>query len=134
MELELLTVVRAAPGRQIGLAADGDARIVWDNVVIRVPVFDLPHLAALLDLWWAEEELPLLRRGYYRLLPSPDGGVQLWIQQIGLLLSREELRTLTQLTSAAAEELCRPLCRQHKPHGSGYRQLVAARRGVNRHN
>jgi hypothetical protein len=135
MDLDLVIVVRAAPGRQIGLAADGDLRLVWDNVAIRLPVYDLPHLAVLLDTWFVEEELPLLRRGYYRLMPGLEGGVQLWIQNTGLLLSREDLRTLATLITAAADELCRPLCRRHnKPHGAGYRQLVASRRGVNRHN
>lgn len=135
MEWELATIVRAAPGRLIGLANDGDLRLVWDNATIRLPVFDLPHLAALLDAWYAEEELPQLRRGYYCLLHSPDGGVQLWLHTAGLLLSREDLRVLTGLVSAAAAELCLPLCRQPSaPFGLGYRPLTAPPPGGHRHN
>ncbi|NJN17553.1 MAG: hypothetical protein HC822_15410 [Oscillochloris sp.] len=124
MNLELVTVVRAAPGRMIGMARDGELRLVWDNSAIRLPVFDLPHLATVLDAWHADEEPPLLRRGYYRMMHSPDGAIQLWLQGAGLLLSREDLRMLTALISEAADELCRPLCRQRStPLGLGYRPL-----------
>jgi hypothetical protein len=124
MESGLATIVGATPDRLIGLAADGMLRLVWDTAVLRLPAYDLPHLAAVLDAWHMEEEPPGLRRGYYRLLHSPDGGVQLWLCGIGLLLSREDLRVLTALVVAAAGELCVPLCRQpHTPFGLGYRPL-----------
>lgn len=124
MESDLTTIVSAAPGRCIGLAPDGSLRLVWDNASLRMPIFDLPHLAAALDTWCAEEEPPQLRRGYYRLMHSPDGGIQLWLNNAGLLLSREELRVLATLVAAAADELCSPLCRQpHTPFGLGYRRM-----------
>lgn len=130
MESDLATIVSAAPGRLIGLASDGTPRLVWDTATLRIPTYDLPHLAAILDAWCADEEPPGVRRGYYRLLHGPDGGVQLWLRGIGLLLSREDLRVLTTLVSAAADELCGPLCRQPRtPFGPGYRRLIAPRPG-----
>lgn len=135
MELELTTVAKAAPDRLIGLAPDGTPRLVWDAAVLRIPAHDLPHLAAALDLWCSDEEPAEVRRGYYRLLHSPDGGVQLWLHGIGLLLSRSDLRMLLALLTAAAGELCAPLCRQPRtPFGLGYRRLSAARPGPNSQN
>lgn len=126
METHLATVACVAPGRLIGLAPDGDLRLVWDAATFRLPIYDLPHLAATLDEWCAEEELPALRRGYYRLCQGSDGGVQLWLHNAGLLLSREELRVLTTLVATASRELCAPLCRQPRlPFGTGYRRLAA---------
>ncbi|NTW03165.1 MAG: hypothetical protein HGA19_18115 [Oscillochloris sp.] len=135
MDWELATIVRAAPGRLIGLAHDGDVRLVWDNATVRLPVFDMPHLAVVLDAWCADEEPPLVRRGYYRLMHSPEGGVHLWLRNTGLLLSREDLRVLTSMVSAAADELCRPLCRQHSdPLGLGYRPMTASAPSTHRQN
>ncbi|NTU78859.1 MAG: hypothetical protein HGA45_05555 [Chloroflexales bacterium] len=135
MESELATIVKAAPDRLIGLAPDGTPRLVWDTATLRVPAYDLPHLAAVLDAWCVEEEPPGLRRGYYRLVHGPDGGVQLWLRGVGLLLSREDLRVLTSLVAAAADELCGPMCRQPRtPFGLGYRRLRAPRLGPHRQN
>ncbi|NTV65729.1 MAG: hypothetical protein HGA65_19655 [Oscillochloris sp.] len=135
MESDLATIIQAAPGRLLGLAHDGDVRLVWDNATIRLPVFDMPHLAALLDSWEREEELPLLRRGYYRIARSPEGQIQLWINRTGLLLSREELRILTGMVATATHELCQPLCRQPAtPFGLGYRRLTVTPRHRDRHN
>lgn len=126
MDAQLATVAIIAPGRLIGLAPDGDLRLVWDATTFRLPIYDLPHLAAVLDEWCAEEELPMLRRGYYRLLLQPDGGVQLWLNNGGLLLSREEVRILVRLVEEAEQELCAPLCCQQRlPFGIGYRRLAA---------
>lgn len=126
METELATIARVAPGRLIGLAPDGALRLVWDSASFRIPTYDLPHLAAAIDAWCAEEEPPALRRGYYRLCHGPEGGVQLWLNGAGIMLSREELRTLSALVEAAAGELCVPLCRQPRlPFGLGYRPLSA---------
>jgi len=135
MEWGLATIVRAGPGRLIGVAHDGDVRLVWDNATVRLPVFDMPHLAALLDAWCREEELPQLRRGYYRLTHGPDGDVQLWLNSTGLALSRADLQVLRNLVAAAADELCAPLCQQPRaPFGLGYRPLVVAPRGRDRQN
>lgn len=135
METELATVARVAPGRLIGLAPDGTLRLVWDSAAFRIPAYDLPHLAAAIDAWCAEEEPPGLRRGYYRLCHSPEGGVQLWLNGAGLLLSRDDLRTMGALVEAAAEELCAPLCRQPRlPFGLGYRPLRAPEPGGHRQN
>lgn len=133
--MELTTITQVAPGRLIGIAPDGDLRLVWDYTTIRIPLFDLPHLAALLDLWLLEEEPPLLRRGYYRLTHSPEGGYQLWLHTAGLWLSHQDMHTLTTLVNAVAEELCRPLCRQPKaPFGLGYRKFIASPRKGHNHN
>jgi hypothetical protein len=133
--MELVAIVRAGPGRLTGLAPNGDLRLVWDNASVTIPAFDLPHLAAILDAWCAEEEPPLLRRGYYRLMHSPEGGVQLWLHNTGLLLSREELRVLTGLVSATSDELCRPLCEQSRTTiGLGFRDLVTPLPGPDRQN
>ncbi|MCS6939951.1 MAG: hypothetical protein RMJ55_11405 [Roseiflexaceae bacterium] len=131
--MELTTITQVAPGRLIGLAPDGDLRLVWDYTTIRIPLFDLPHLAALLDLWLLEEEPPQLRRGYYRLTHSPEGGYQLWLHNAGLWLSHQDIHTLTTLVNTVVEELCRPICRQPKaPFGLGYRKLIASpRKGHN---
>lgn len=135
MESELATVAHAAPGRLIGLAPDGSLRLVWGEAAFRLGVYDLPHLAAALDAWCEEEEPQALRRGYYRLCHSPDGGLQLWMRGAGLLLSREELRALVALVEEAAQALCAPLCRQPRsPLGLGYSRLVAPTRGTNRQN
>ncbi len=126
MDPHLATVAIAAPGRLIGVAPDGDLRLVWDAATFRLPIYDLPHLAAALDEWCEEEEPPFLRRGYYRLTHSADGAIQLWLHNGGILLSREEVRTLARLVETAAQELCAPLCRQQRlPFGLGYRRLTA---------
>lgn len=126
MDPEIATIANAGPGRLIGLALDGSLRLVWGEAAFRLPIYDLPHLAGALDAWCAEEEPPALRRGYYRLCHSPDGGVQLWLGAAGLLLSREDLRALAAMVEAAADELCSPLCRQPRsPLGLGYRRMAA---------
>lgn len=135
MESELTTVATAAPGRLIGLAPDGALRLVWGDAAIRLPAYDLPHLGAVIDAWCADEEPPGLRRGYYRLCHGPDGGVQLWLNGVGLLLSREDLRVLGALVEAAASELLTPFCRQRRaPLGLGYRPLRAPAAGQDRQN
>lgn len=135
MESEFATIVRAAPGRLIGLGHDGALRLVWDHAAVRLPAFDLPHLAAALDEWHRDEELATLRRGYYRLTRDTAGGVQLWLHSVGLMLSREELRVFASLVSAAANELCRPMCRQRgSPLGLGYRPMVARTGEIDRQN
>lgn len=135
MELELTPVATAAPDRLIGLAPDGTPRLVWDTAVLRFPAHDLPHLAVVLDSWCSDEEPLEVRRGYYRLFHSSDGGVQLWLHGVGLLLSRSDLRMLLGLVIAATGELCAPLCRQPRtPFGLGYRRLSAPRPGANSQN
>lgn len=135
MDTELATVAFAAPGRLIGLAPDGALRLVWGEAAFRLAAFDLPHLAAAIDAWHAEEEPPGLRRGYYRLAHSPEGSIQLWLNGAGLLLSREDLRVLSALVEAASAELCAPLCRQPRtPFGLGYRTLTAPAPGEHRQN
>lgn len=135
MESELTTVAHAAPGRLIGLAADGALRLVWDNAAFRIPIYELPHLVAAIDAWCADEEPPGLRRGYYRLCHGPEGGVQLWLNGAGLLLSREDLRALAALVERAEAELCSPLCRQPRlPFGLGYRPMRMAAPGRDRQN
>jgi hypothetical protein len=135
MDSELTTVALAAPGRLIGAAADGTLRLVWGEAAFRLPIYDLPHLAAAIDAWCADEEPPPLRRGYYRVCHSPEGGVQLWMSGAGLLLSRDELRTLGALVEEAARELCVPLCRQPRlPFGLGYRPMQAPVPGPHRFN
>lgn len=125
----IATIVQVAPGRLIGLAEDGDMRLIWDNAAIRLPMFDLSHLATLLEAWAMEEELPFLRRGYYRLVHSADGQIQLWLNGTGLALSRDDLRSLTAMVTAASDELGQPLCRQpHSPLGLGYRPLTVTPR------
>lgn len=135
MEPELTTIAQSAPGRLLVLAPNGAIQLVWDNATIRLPIFELAHLAAVLDAWCADEEPPLIRRGYYRLLHSPTGGVQLWLNTTGLLLSREDLRALASLIAAASAEVASPLCRQQRtPFGLGYRRLGPASHGADRHN
>lgn len=135
MDTELATIVHSGPGRLIGLAHDGSLRLVWGDAAFRLPVYDLPHLAAALDAWLADEEPPLIRRGYYRLCHSNEGGVQLWLGGAGLLLSRDDLRALAALVEAAAGELCAPICRQSRtPIGLGYRALTAPAPGPHRQN
>lgn len=135
MYADLATIAHSGPGRMIGLASDGSLRLIWGDAAVRLPVYDLPHLAATLDAWWADEEPPAIRRGYYRLCHSPDGGVQLWLGAAGLMLSREDLRALTAMVEAAAQELCEPLCRQPRtPLGLGYRPLPAPALGPHRLN
>lgn len=135
MDPELATIVSAGPGRLLGLAPDGSLRLVWGEAAFRLPVYDLPHLAAALDAWCADEEPPALRRGYYRLCHSPEGGVQLWLGAAGLLLSRDDMRALAALVEAAAQELCSPLCRQPRsPLGLGYRRVGAPAPGPHRQN
>lgn len=135
MHAELATVAFAAPGRLIGVGPDGAPRLVWGDAAFRIAAYDLPHLAAAIDSWCAEEEPPFIRRGYYRLCHGPDGGVQLWIGGAGLLLSREDLRVLSALVEAAAQELCSPICKQPRtPFGLGYRPMPAVRPGADRQN
>lgn len=128
MKSELAPIVTATPDRLIGVDRAGMPHLVWDLAIVRLPAHDLPHLAAVLDAWCSDEDPPGLRRGYYRLLHSPEGGVQLWLHGIGLLLSREDLRVLLHLVLGAAEAIAPPLCRQPRaPFGLGYRRLGAVR-------
>jgi hypothetical protein len=127
MAFELATIASVAPGRLIGLAPDGALHLVWGEAAFRIPAFDLPHLAATLDAWFAAETLTELRRGYYYVCTAPNGGVQLWLNAVGLLLSREELRALATLVETVTRELSTPL--DHQPHaalGLGYRRLQAS--------
>lgn len=127
MAPDLALLVQAAPDRLIGVDREGVPHLVWDLATLRIPAHDLPHLAAVIDSWCSEEEPPSLRRGYYRLTHGPEGGIQLWLRGISLLLSREDVRVLLQLVEAAAETLSLPLCRQPRtPFGLGYRRLSAA--------
>ncbi|PDW04801.1 hypothetical protein [Candidatus Viridilinea mediisalina] len=126
MDLQLTTLAQATPGRMLAFAPDGSLRLIWDEATIRIALFDLSHLANLLDDWAQEEELPLLRRGYYRIEPAPNGGLQLWLNNIGLNLSRAELRTLTSLIEAAEARLsCLGEMVRARPFGPGFRKLGA---------
>ncbi|MCG8348959.1 MAG: hypothetical protein MI924_14405 [Chloroflexales bacterium] len=127
MGFELATIASVGPGRMIGLAPDGALHLVWGEATFRIPAFDLPHLAATLDVWVATEALQELRRGYYYLCSAPNGGVQLWLNAVGLLLSREELRVLTTLVETVTRELCVSLDQQPQAAlGLGYRRLQAS--------
>jgi hypothetical protein len=135
MESELATIAKAGPDRLIGLAPDGTPRLIWDTATLRIPAHDLPHLEAALNTWCEDEEPPALRRGYYRLMHAPEGGVQLWLRGVGLLLSREDLRVLSALVRTAVVELCAPLCQQPRtPFGLGYRRMSIVRPGRDRQN
>ncbi|RRR75326.1 MAG: hypothetical protein EI684_04965 [Candidatus Viridilinea halotolerans] len=127
--MQLTTLAHATPGRMLAFAQDGTLRLLWDDATLRIALFDLPHLAALLEDWAQEEELPLLRRGYYRLEPAPNGGLQLWLNNVGLNLSRDDLRTLTSLIAAAEERLtCLGKVVRTRPFGPGFRKLGAPQR------
>lgn len=129
MDLQLTMLAQATPGRMIAFAQDGSLRLIWDEAAVRIARFDLPHLAALLEDWAMEEELPLLRRGYYRLEPAPNGGLQLWLNNVGLNLSRDELRMLTGLLEAAEARLsCLGEMVRTRPFGPGFRKLGAPQR------
>lgn len=126
MEPHLTMIAHVAPGRMVAFAPDGTLRLLWDEASYRIAAFDLPHLAALLSDWAQEEELPVLRRGYYRIEHAHGGGLQLWLNNAGLCLSRDDLRTLTGLVEAAELRLsCLGEVVRARPFGPGFRRLAA---------
>lgn len=123
-------IAQATPGRMVAFANDGTLRLIWDEASYRIAAFDLPHLAALLEDWALEEELPMLRRGYYRIDQAPDGGLQLWLNNAGIALSRDDLRALSGLIEAAELRLsCLGEMVRARPFGPGFRKLAAPGRG-----
>ncbi|NCC35930.1 MAG: hypothetical protein EOM24_28525 [Chloroflexia bacterium] len=129
METQSITLARATPGRLITANLDGSLNLVWDEATIRIALYDLGHLAMLLDEWCAEEEPGLLRCGYYRLMQSPDGGIQLWLNKTGLCLSRDDLQILNRLIRTAEALLEAPIPQQPAlPFGLGYHRLAAPAR------
>jgi hypothetical protein len=127
MNAQLTPIASATPGRLIALLPDASLCLVWGNASFCIAPYDLPHLAAVLDDWGFEEELPTLRRGYYRLVLGYDGGVQLWLNGAGLCLSRDELRVLTALVHDAEVQLCAigassPVA----PFGPGFQTLTVS--------
>jgi hypothetical protein len=130
MDPQLTMIAQAAPGRMVAFANDGTLRLIWDEASYRIAAFDLPHLAALLEDWALEEELPMLRRGYYRIDQAPGGGLQLWLNNAGIALSRDDLRALTGLIEAAELRLsCLGEMVRARPFGPGFRKLGAPGRG-----
>jgi hypothetical protein len=105
MNVQLTPLASATPGRLIAVLPDASLCLIWGDARFRIAAYDLAHLAAVLEDWGLEEELPTLRRGYYRLVQGYDGGVQLWLNNAGLCLSREELRVLTALVHEAEARL-----------------------------
>jgi hypothetical protein len=126
MDLQHTPIARITSQRFIGVCADGSLRLVWGDAVFRIPPYELQHLANVLDAWEHEEELPGLRRGYYRLVHGPDGDIQLWMNNAALCLSREELRMLTSLVRLTESCLSNALYSEvAPPFGQEYRVLAA---------
>jgi hypothetical protein len=101
MNLQLTPLASISAHRLIAACPTGTLYLVWDNAILRLPPFDLPHLAAVLDGWECEEELPGLRRGYYRVAHTADGGLMLWLNGAAIGLSRNDLRALLALVQDA---------------------------------
>ncbi|MFV9507531.1 MAG: hypothetical protein AB4911_23520 [Oscillochloridaceae bacterium umkhey_bin13] len=128
MDNPFTLIARATPGRMVTAATDGSLRITWDETTLRIGAYDLAHLAALLDDWRFADEPGMLRRGYYRIEPACDGGVQLWLARSGLWLSRDDLAMLHELIELAELQLtalCTAVAAQH-PFGPGFRRHAAS--------
>ncbi len=126
MNLQLTPVASASAHRLIAVCPAGTLYLIWDNAILRLPAYDLPHLGAVLDGWEREEEPAGLRRGYYRVAHTADGGLMLWINGAALGLSRHDLRALLGLLQEA--ERCfetQPESLASAPFGPGYRVLAA---------
>ncbi len=123
MHTHLTPLACITGNRMIAADVDGSLRLIWDDAAFRLPIYDLPHLAAALDDWEQAEDLPSLRRGYYRLCASPDGGLQLWLNNAGLCLSRHDLRQLADLLRQADEQLQQPVLHNGSPFSGAYRVL-----------
>jgi hypothetical protein len=123
MHTQLTPLAALAGNRMIAADADGSLRLIWGDAAFRLPIYDLPHLAAALDDWEQAEDLPSLRRGYYRLCASPDGGLQLWMNNAGLCLSRHDLRLLAELLRQADEQLRQPVLANGSLFSGAYRVL-----------
>ncbi|NJM06233.1 hypothetical protein HC891_08605 [Candidatus Gracilibacteria bacterium] len=129
MNAQLTPIASATPGRLIALLPDASLCLMWGDASFRIAPYDLAHLAAVLDDWGLEEELPTLRRGYYRLVQGYDGGVQLWLNSAGLCLSRDELRVLTALVHEAEAQLnALGQSAALAPFGPGFPTLAAPQR------
>jgi hypothetical protein len=137
MDAHLCLLASATPSRFVSLGSDGSLYLAWDDATFRIPSYDLGFLAALLDEWCVAEELPRLRRGYYRLEHASDGGLLLWLNRAALGLSRDELRALVGLVQAVEAQLVEadlhaaprnapPACM-----GAGYRTLRPCGFGAN---
>ncbi len=126
MNLQLTPLATLSAHRKIAVCPSGALYLIWDNAILRLPPFDLPHLAALLDGWESEEEPPGLRRGYYRVAHTADGGLMLWLNGAAIGLSRNELRALLGLVRAAEDRIHnRPESLAASPFGPDFRLLAA---------
>jgi hypothetical protein len=132
MHLQLSPITSASAHRLIAACPSGTLYLVWDNAILRIPPFDLGHLAAVLDAWGREEEPPVLRRGYYRVAHTADGALMLWINGVALGLSRNDLRTLLTLLQSAEQAFAAQAVESiaGDPFGPDY-QVLAASRGWN---
>jgi hypothetical protein len=126
MQSTLAALAHLSSSRSLAVDTQGMLYLQWDDVTLRMPLYDLGHLVMILDGWEEGEEAGALRRGYYRLCQSPDGGVQLWLNNGGLCLSRHDLRQLAQLLRNAEELLQQPGGLQQNPFSAEYRVLVAS--------
>lgn len=123
MSVSIATVASLTEHRRVTSCADGSLCLIWENATIRLPRYDLGHLLTLIDTWEEAEELPGLRRGYYRVEHSPAGGLQLWLGGAGISLSRDDLRVLGGLLRNAEAYLeCSVSCRCGV--GPEYRRLL----------
>jgi hypothetical protein len=121
----LASLACISSSRSLAVDNQGMLYLHWDDATLRMPLYDLGHLVMVLDAWEEGEELAVLRRGYYRLCQSPDGGLQLWLNNSGICLSRHDLRQLAQLLRGAEEQLQQPLVAHNNPFSAEYRVLVA---------
>jgi hypothetical protein len=126
MNLQLAPLASISAHRMIAACPAGTLYLIWDNAILRLPPFDLPHIAAVLDGWEHEEEPPALRRGYYRVAHTADGGLMLWLNGAAIGLSRNDLRALLGLLQAAAERFAAiPESLAGSPFGPDFAVLAA---------
>lgn len=124
MDLQLTPIARTSEQRLVAVCGDGSLHIVWGEASFRIPIYDLPHLTAVLNNWEEDAEIIGLRRGYYRLLHAPEGGIQLWMNNAGLWLSRDDLRSFCELLHSAEAFLTDiPDEQRQPPFNQDYRTL-----------
>jgi hypothetical protein len=129
MDLQLTPIARANDQRLVAVCGDGSLHIVWGEASFRIPIYDLSHLTTVLSNWEDQAEIIGMRRGYYRLLQAPEGGMQLWLNNAGLWLSREDLRIFSDLLHSAELFLAdEPDNLKPAPFNQDYRVLNACSR------
>ncbi|MEL6406902.1 MAG: hypothetical protein AAFR81_21200 [Chloroflexota bacterium] len=91
------TLVHQAHNRAVAITSDDMIHITWKHVTLHLNVTGMVYLLRLLKNTLSSEDTTR----HFRIHGTPDDGYTVWIQDIGLQLSSEEMMIFKQLLSDA---------------------------------